>query len=205
MKFRFCGDGDCPDWVLAEIYSSLSVLSSVKLKILTQMVAKSLLGEFIPDEKLRETFAANKPDLTSIKSSFACIRFLIVNAIRFNTDDATFNEELQQLGLPKEHSSAVCRVMSDHYQALKQHLIDTSLKVNELESISCTIPNDVIDCAQLTFDIANEIVDGIPTKQSHKVNISKLDIGILLNEMRTVRNLMDEMNYEERYNGLQTG
>lgn len=48
QKFRFCGDGDCPDWVLAEIYSSLSVLSSVKLKILTQMVAKSLLQEFIP-------------------------------------------------------------------------------------------------------------------------------------------------------------
>lgn len=48
QKFRFCGDGDCPDWVLAEIHSSLSVLSSVKLKILTQMVAKSLLGEFIP-------------------------------------------------------------------------------------------------------------------------------------------------------------
>ncbi|KAJ6635964.1 COMM domain-containing protein 4, partial [Pseudolycoriella hygida] len=204
-KFRFCGDGDCPDWVLAEIYSSLSVLSSVKLKILTQMVVKSVLGEFIPDEKLKETFAPNKTDLAPIKSSFACIRFLIVNAIRFNTDDATFNEELQQLGLPKEHSSAVCRVMTDHYQALKEHLIETSLKVNELESISYRIPNDVIDCAQFTFDISNEIEDGIPIKKSHKVNISKVDVGILLNEMRTIRNLMDEMNYDERCNGSQTG
>lgn len=74
-----------------------------------------------------------------------------------------------------------------------------------MEAISCTIPNDVIDCAQFTFDIANEIVDGIPMKKSHKVNVSKSDIGILLNEMRTIRNLMDEMNYEERCNGLQTG
>lgn len=66
--------------------------------------------------------------MTPIKSSFACIRFLIVNAIRFNTDDATLNEELQQLGLPKEHSSAMCRVMTDHHQAIKEHLIETSLK-----------------------------------------------------------------------------
>lgn len=82
--------------------------------------------------------------------------------------------------------------MTDHYQALKEHLIETSLKglpaqnsktlkklifykfskVNELESVTFAIPNDVIDCAQFTFDIANEIVDGIPTKQSHKINVS---------------------------------
>lgn len=48
QKFRFCGDGDCPDWVLAEINSTLSVLSAVKLKILTQTVCRSLLGETIP-------------------------------------------------------------------------------------------------------------------------------------------------------------
>lgn len=48
QKFRFCGDGDCPDWVLAEINSTLSVLSAVKLKILTQTVCKSLLGDAIP-------------------------------------------------------------------------------------------------------------------------------------------------------------
>lgn len=47
QKFRFCGDGDCPDWVLAEIHSNLSMLSSIKLKLLTLMVAKSIYGEDI--------------------------------------------------------------------------------------------------------------------------------------------------------------
>ena len=48
QKFRFCGDGDCPDWVLAEIHSTLSTFSSVKLKILTQIVVNSILGEDLP-------------------------------------------------------------------------------------------------------------------------------------------------------------
>lgn len=48
QKFRFCGEIDCPDWVLAEIHSSLSPLTSDKLEILTQLVANSILGDEIP-------------------------------------------------------------------------------------------------------------------------------------------------------------
>lgn len=43
QRFRFCGDADCPDWVLAEI-NTLSRLSSVKLKLLARVVAEGLLN-----------------------------------------------------------------------------------------------------------------------------------------------------------------
>lgn len=42
QRFRFCGESDCPDWILAEI-NTLSRISSVKLKQLAQIVAKSLI------------------------------------------------------------------------------------------------------------------------------------------------------------------
>lgn len=45
QKFRFCGDGDCPDWVLAEIISTLSNLSVDNLEQLAQIVAKCISGE----------------------------------------------------------------------------------------------------------------------------------------------------------------
>lgn len=45
QKFRFCGDGDCPDWVLGEIISTLSVLEANKLKALADLVAKKILGQ----------------------------------------------------------------------------------------------------------------------------------------------------------------
>lgn len=45
QKFRFCGEGDCPDWVLAEIISTLSNLSVENLEQLAQLVAKRISGE----------------------------------------------------------------------------------------------------------------------------------------------------------------
>ena len=66
--------------------------------------------------------------MKSVKSAFACIRFLIINATRYNADDSTFDAELQQLGLPKEHSAAVCRVRAEHSNTLTAYLEENSLK-----------------------------------------------------------------------------
>lgn len=121
-------------------------------------------------------------------------------------------------GLPKEHSAAMCKIRSEHLDAIRTHLTNNSLKgkatnnklkankkynhyliVNELSSISYTIPRETtVDCAQLSIEIANEIVDGTPTKTNHKINVSKADICILLDELRTIEKIMQDMNYEQR-------
>uniref|UniRef100_A0A2I3RBS7 Uncharacterized protein n=2 Tax=Pan TaxID=9596 RepID=A0A2I3RBS7_PANTR len=46
QRFRFCGDLDCPDRVLAEI-RTLAKMSSVKLRLLCSQVLKELLGQGI--------------------------------------------------------------------------------------------------------------------------------------------------------------
>lgn len=62
--------------------------------------------------------------------------------------------------------------------------------------ISYTIPTEsTVNCAQLCFDIANELRDGKPTAVQHKVNISRLDVGILLAELQTIDRIMDDMKY----------
>uniref|UniRef100_A0A2K5JVE9 COMM domain-containing protein n=1 Tax=Colobus angolensis palliatus TaxID=336983 RepID=A0A2K5JVE9_COLAP len=52
--FRFCGDLDCPKWVLAEI-GTLAKMSSVKLQLLCSQVVKSPLGEQGNDVSTRPT------------------------------------------------------------------------------------------------------------------------------------------------------
>lgn len=61
-------------------------------------------------------------------------------------------------------------------------------------STSYEIPKDAIDCACISFNLKNELVDGVPTKMTHNINIGKIDIKILLNELKTVRDIMDEVN-----------
>lgn len=64
--------------------------------------------------------------------------------------------------------------------------------MNELIDVTHDIPSDAIDCACITFKLKNEIVDGVPIETNHNINIGKSDIKMLLKEMKTVRNLMEE-------------
>lgn len=42
MKFKFCGDRDCPDWVLASA-NTLAKLTSVKTRLLAKNVADEIV------------------------------------------------------------------------------------------------------------------------------------------------------------------
>ena len=52
MKFKFCGNRDCPDWLITEIIF-LTKISSVKLRILSNQICKFILnkGENMEDIK----------------------------------------------------------------------------------------------------------------------------------------------------------
>lgn len=65
--------------------------------------------------------------MKSVKSAMSCIRFLLVNAARFETNESTFSTELQQLGLPAEHSTAICRVFKEQSENIREYLTKNSL------------------------------------------------------------------------------
>lgn len=73
-------------------------------------------------------------------------------------------------------------------------IFQISILVNELLNMTYEMPNDAIDCACVTFKLKNELVNGVPAQTTHNINIAKNDIKILLKELKTVRNLMDESN-----------
>jgi len=43
MKFAFCGNLDCPEWVLSEV-AILNRMSAVKLKLILGQMVKKLTG-----------------------------------------------------------------------------------------------------------------------------------------------------------------
>lgn len=195
QKFRFCGDGDCPDWVLTGIHSKLVTLSSIKLRLLSQHVAKSILGEALPEEKLRETFGVDSKNIDIPKAAVACLKYLMINAVKYNTDTLTFNEELQQLGLPKEHAGAVCKVVEDFSERIREDLAGKILSVDGVEDMEVVKKADS-PFVQLQMKVKNRVVDGVPQKSVlETININKNDVPLLLKELRTANGIMNQ--YEE--------
>ncbi|XP_060116095.1 COMM domain-containing protein 4 isoform X2 [Heteronotia binoei] len=135
MRFRFCGDLDCPDWVLAEI-STLAKISSVKLKLICAQVLKDLLGEGIDYEKILKLTSDAKFESGDIKATIAVLNFILSSAAKHNVDSESLSSELQQLGLPKEHATGLCRSYEEKQSPLQESLRGCSLRLNRLDSVS---------------------------------------------------------------------
>ncbi|XP_068814650.1 COMM domain-containing protein 4 isoform X1 [Struthio camelus] len=135
MRFRFCGDLDCPDWVLAEI-STLAKISSVKLKLICAQVLKDLLGEAIDYEKILKLTSDAKLESGDVKATIAVLSFILTSAAKHSVDSESLSSELQQLGLPKEHATGLCRSYEEKQSPLQDSLRACSLRLSQLDSVS---------------------------------------------------------------------
>jgi len=134
MRFRFCGDLDCPDWLLAEI-NILSKITSVKMKLLAVQILKDMLGSDLDYEKVQKLTSDAKFETGDIKASIAALTFIISCAAKYDVDAETLANELQQLGLPKEHTTSLCKSYSDAHSKLQEHFRQISLRVSRLDSV----------------------------------------------------------------------
>jgi len=134
MRFRFCGDLDCPDWVLSGI-NLLSRLSSLKLRTMCTMVMKNLLGDELDMEKLQKTAADAKLEEAELRACVAVLSFTLESAVRHDASSAQLGQELQQLGLPREHATSAGKVLEQHSQALAERQRRQSLKLPGFERL----------------------------------------------------------------------
>ncbi|NWW70102.1 COMD4 protein, partial [Climacteris rufus] len=135
QRFRFCGDLDCPDWVLAEI-STLAKISSVKLKLICAQVLRDLLGEAIEYEKILKLTSDAKLESGDVKATIAVLSFILSSAAKHNVDSESLSSELQQLGLPKaEHATGLCRSYEEKQSSLQDRLRACSLRLSQLGSV----------------------------------------------------------------------
>lgn len=121
---------------MAEIISSLSILESAALNTLATIVAKKIIGEEFEEDKIKSITTTVKDDGKSIVS---CIHYLLVSATQHNVHISVFNEELQQLGLPKHHAEQMCEVLSEFSVKIREKLQSMSLKSNFAFNLKCFI------------------------------------------------------------------
>lgn len=129
MRFRFCGDLDCPNWVLSEV-AELSKLSGIRVKVLaSQVVVNSLEGTF-SHEKLLKLVSDDAEGMSILKGMVAAVHFVLVNAARYDVDETSLTQEIQQLGLPKENAEAITKVYREYKEMLRDNLSSKSFRVS---------------------------------------------------------------------------
>ncbi|XP_077600969.1 COMM domain-containing protein 4-like [Stigmatopora nigra] len=198
MRFRFCGDLDCPDWVLAEI-STLSKMSSVKMKLLCAQVLKGLFGEAIDYDKVTKLTADAKFDSGDIKASVAVLNFILSSAAKHDVDSESLSSELQQLGLPKEHTMGLCKSYEDKHSAVQDKLRETSLRLGRLEAVSWRV--DYILSSSEMKEVNEAIVQlkiqseeaGSGTLRSTVVSLTADKFRVLLSELKQAQAMMNNL------------
>lgn len=164
----------------------------MKLRVFAANVVRIILSEDPVDEqKFAEVFGGSIDDS---KSAFSCVRFLLLSAVRFNISKDVFSIELQQLGLPREHSLALGKVLDEHSASLREHLKGKSLTMNELSDVKFK-ESEGIECVTLEMKIEN-FMPGGGSCVTKDVNISKIDLPILLKELKIIKSQMDQLDYE---------
>lgn len=196
MKFRFCGELDCPDWVLAEI-STLSKITSVKMRLLCSQVIKDLLGDCIDYDKVEKLTSDAKYDLSDVKASIAALSYILSSAAKYRVDGDSLSNELQQLGLPKEHSVALCKTYADNLIRLQDAFLQRSLKLNKLTELQWRVDyvlgsselHEITEPeVQLRF---NEVDVSNGSAQPVSFSMTARKFSLLLSELRQAQRLME--------------
>lgn len=189
MRFRFCWDVDCPDWLLAEI-ATLSKLSSVKLRLLAGSVAKSIYEASLNYDVVTKLSNDAKLSEDGAQAAVAAVRWVLKSAAGAAVTPSVLDSELQQLGLPKEHAAALTRVYGDHLPRLTQHLHQTSLKVGGEVQWQCRVAGvavgaDMEPVVELGLEQAGD---------STKIALTPTQLHALVHELSEVRQLMDTIH-----------
>lgn len=74
-----------------------------------------------------------------IKRCVACLTFILQSAVRATCDAVALGNELQQLGLPREHVQVIRKVYIEHAETLTASLKEKSLKSIHLNFLYFTI------------------------------------------------------------------
>ncbi|KDR18862.1 COMM domain-containing protein 4-like [Zootermopsis nevadensis] len=195
MRFRFCGDLDCPDWILAEI-NTLARMTSVKMKLVCQHVTRSLLGEDMDFERVKKLTADAKFESGEVKASVAALLFVLATSARHGVDGETLGSELQQLGLPREHATALCRVYNDNLASISSKLRDHSLRLSHLQDVQWRLDTVVVD-KNLTVGelrLSLQVMDPMSgTQCTHNFSMNAQQLHLLLADLKRASSLMEQL------------
>ncbi|OPL33864.1 hypothetical protein AM593_08027, partial [Mytilus galloprovincialis] len=171
--------------------------TSVKIKLLCIQVIKDLLDVGIDYDKVYKLTADAKFETGDVKASVAVLSFILCSAAKYNVDGESLSNELQQLGLPKEHATALTKSYSDSLEKLQAQL---RKHISQLDSVEWRVDYILssshlksIDepCVQLRLKVRDPNTDNV---KPVTFTVTADKFRILLNELKQADSLMENLS-----------
>ena len=155
MKFKFCGNIDCPDWLITEI-TYLTKISSVKLRILCNQISNLIISRGQKFNDIKKVLEEMKFSEREAEIIISVLEFILKNSAKFDVDDLALNQELLQLGLSQENADSISKVFKNQKAKLRNNLKENIFGFNKIENVNYKLSYVLADSIDNHFDCVNE-------------------------------------------------
>jgi hypothetical protein len=82
MRYKFCGEMEPPDWLIAEI-TLLSRISAVRLRVISNTICGTLAGKTVDQERANKLVRDSGFNAEETKAALSSIHFILSQAGKF--------------------------------------------------------------------------------------------------------------------------
>ena len=180
MKFKFCGNIDCPDWLITEIIF-LTKISSVKLRILCNQICTFIITKCKNFEAIKKILEEMNFTEQEAKTIISVLDFILKHSAKFDVEDLVLNQELLQLGLSQENADSISKVFKNQKKKLRDFLKNDIFGFNTITSIDYKMSYVLCDQSS-NFECENEKENPDIAEDNYQIkSLDKNRINLLLN------------------------
>lgn len=133
-----------------------------------------------------------------IKASVAVLSFIFSSAAKHDVDSDSLSSELQQLGLPKEHTTGLCKSYEDKHSALQDKLRETSLRLGQLEAVSWRVDytlssSELREVNEPVIQLKLQAQGAESGTETTVVSVSADKLRVLLTELKQAQAMMNAL------------
>ena len=108
MRFEFCGNLDCPEWVLAEVVQ-LNKIVPAKLKQLLALIVRKIFGQGLDLERAMKLCRESNLSGDESKVALSVLEFILAQAAKHSVTEQVLNKDLLQIGIAIENSGIIVK------------------------------------------------------------------------------------------------
>ncbi|KAH7832496.1 uncharacterized protein MONOS_2722 [Monocercomonoides exilis] len=138
---------------------------------------------------------------SEIRSALAVLRFIIINAVRFSCSEEVLLDELQQLGVPIEHSKVISKEVEKNRDFLAEYLTSKTFHLPTLERFDYRVDLPVLCNSSrqvgfpiVSFEMQPSAIGEEAPFPTAKISMSSSMFASLMTEMEKASKILDQVD-----------